>query len=697
MKLFILLTLAINFCLFSQDDLNKNKIKEKEIEKLFLNLVDTDSFKSHLKELTKKPHVSGSIANEKVQNYIEKTMSNAGLDVSLYPYDVYMSKEPGNSIVEIVLPSREPLNQQENILNEDPFSSDSGLWKGWNAYSGSGDVTSEIVYANYGRKEDFEKLNKLGVKIKGKIVIARYGGNFRGYKAKFAQENGAIGLIIYTDPIDSGFTKGLVYPEGPFYNEWTIQRGGLKTQKFSGDPLTPFEPALPLNSKKKITRLNPDKVELHKIPVTPLSYGSAKKILGQMKGNPTPRSWQGGLPFTYRLEGGSNLKVRLKVDQKRNFVRINNVIGSIKGSKYPNEWIILGCHLDAWGFGATDPNSGTAMLLSLSESLGKLIKKGYKPKRSILIAHWDAEEHGLIGSTEWAEHMRDELSEKGVAYLNFDGGVSGKKFGASSSPSLKKLILEASKEIKYPYNDKTVFSFWKGEKNKDQEPPIGNLGGGSDHVAFYMHLGIPSMSGGSGGTTLYHSNYDSFYYYKKFVDPEFKMGSTIEKIVGIMTLRLANSEIISYDVERYAKDLKIHFDRVENKIKKYNANFKGFKLSKESITKLDESSSELANQISLTSKEKSFSRKKIKSINKQMISLEKSFIDKQGMYYGNWYRSLYASSDPFSGYGAWILPGIEYEISLKSSKKLDEWDKRYSNSINDLNQKMKKLTLSFKN
>tara|TARA_B100001029_G_C15051903_1_gene451383 strand:- start:137 stop:2218 length:2082 start_codon:yes stop_codon:yes gene_type:complete len=693
MRVFILLLLLVNLSLYSQNNLDN---KEKKAEKLFLSLVNPDSFKSHLKELTKKPHVSGSIASKEVQKYIEKTMSNAGLDVTLYPYDVYMSKEPGNSLVEIVLPSREPLNQQEDILKEDPYSNDPGLWKGWNAYSGSGDVTSEIVYANYGRKEDFEKLNTLGVSIKGKIVIARYGGNFRGYKAKFAQENGAIGLIIYTDPKDSGFTKGLVYPEGPYYNESTIQRGSLKTQKFSGDPLTPFEPALPLDNRKKIKRLNPEKVELHKIPVTPLSYGAAQKILEKMTGNPVPSSWQGGLPFTYRIEGGSSLKVRLKVDQNRNYVRINNVIGSIKGDKYPNEWIILGCHLDAWGFGATDPSSGTAMLLSLSESLGKLISNGYKPKRSILIGHWDAEEHGLIGSTEWVEQMREELSAKGVAYLNFDGAVSGKKFGASSAPSLKKLIVDATKEVKYPYSDETVFSFWKREE-QNEEPPIGNLGGGSDHVAFYMHLGIPSMSGGSGGTTLYHSNYDSFHYYENFVDPEFKMGQTIEKIAGIMALRLANSEIILYDVERYAKDLKIHFERVENKIKKYDSKFKGFNLSNESIIKLSESSSELSSKILLANKEKKLTRKKIKSINKQMISLEKSFIDHKGMYYGNWYRSLYASSDPFSGYGAWILPGIEYEIAMKSSKKLDEWDSRYSNSITDLNQKMKKLILVLSN
>ena len=238
---------------------------------------------------------------------------------------------------------------------------------------------------------------------------------------------------------------------------------------------------------------------------------------------------------------------------------------------------------------------------------------------------------------------------------------------------------------------------YKRQGEENQEPPIGNLGGGSDHVAFYMHLGIPSMSGGSGGTTLYHSNYDSFHYYKNFVDPEFKMGQTIEKIAGIMTLRLANSEIILYDIERYAKDLKIHFERVESKIKKYDSKFKGFELSKESIIQLSESSSELSSKIILANKEEKMSRKKIKSINKQMISLEKSFIDYKGMYYGNWYRSLYASSDPFSGYGAWILPGIEYEIALKSSDKLSEWDQRYYNSINNLDQKIRKLISFFEN
>ena len=608
---------------------------------------------------------------------------------SNYPYDVYLPKHPGSSLIEIVTPSRQVLNQKEDIISDDPFTKDSLLWKGWNAFSGSGDVTAEIVYANYGRKEDFETLKELGVDIKGKIVIARYGGNFRGYKAKFAEANGAAGLIIYTDPKDSGFTRGLVYPEGPYYNESTIQRGSLLTTDFTGDPLTPFEPALPLDGKKKIKRLDPKEAQLHTIPVTPIGYGEAEKILGQMKGVVVPQSWQGGLPFTYRLEGGTSLTVRLKVDQKIDFVRATNVIGTLKGSEAPNEWIILGCHLDSWGFGATDPSSGTAMLLSLSQTLGKLKEDGFAPKRSILIGHWDAEEHGVIGSTEWVEQMRDQLNAKGVVYMNFDGAVSGKGFGASAAPTLKKLLVETSKNVQYPYTDQTLYEFWN--KENMSEPPIGNLGGGSDHIAFYMHVGVPSMSGGAGGPNVYHSNYDSFRFYEKFVDPEFQMGSMVEHIAGLMALRMANGDIIPYNLNRYAADLKMHFGNAENKIREYDKEFEGFKLTGEAIKSLKDTSEKLTIKIKSYLEGGDHSKRELKRLNKQMIALEKSFISDRGMYFGSWYKSLYASSDPFSGYAAWILPGLEYEIALKSSNRLEEWDERYSAAVGSLNLKMNKL------
>jgi len=670
---------------YSSDSWN-NQIKAEEI---FSSKIDKSSFKRHLKKLTERPHVVGSEGNAEVIRYIGQIMDDAGFKVTNYPYDVYLPNKPGKSLIEIVTPSRDVLNQKEDIIPGDPFTEDPELWKGWNAFSGSGDVTAEVVYANYGRKQDFEKLIELGVEVKGKIVIARYGGNFRGYKAKFAEANGAAGLIIYTDPKDSGFIRGLVYPEGPFYNSSTIQRGSLLTTDFTGDPLTPFEPALPLDGKKKIKRLDPNDAQLHTIPVTPIGYGEAQKILGQMKGNSVPSSWQGGLPFTYRLEGGSSLTVRLKVDQKIDFVRATNVIGMLEGSESPDEWIILGCHLDSWGFGATDPSSGTAMLLSLSETLGKLKDEGYAPKRSILIGHWDAEEHGVIGSTEWVEQMRDELNAKGVVYMNFDGAVSGKGFGASSAPTLKKLLVETSKDVKYPYTDQTLYEFWN--RNNQDEPPIGNLGGGSDHIAFYMHVGVPSMSGGAGGPNVYHSNYDSFRFYERFVDPEFQMGSMVEHIAGLMALRMANGDLIPYNLNRYASDLKMHISNAESKINLYNKDFDGFNITSKAIQSLEQTSEKLTQKIKSYLAKGDFSKKDLSNLNQQLIGLEKSFISEKGMYFGSWYRSLYASSDPFSGYAAWILPGLEYEIALKASDRLEEWDYRYSEAVNSLNLKMNKL------
>ena len=660
-----------------------------QIEEDFLKQINSTSFKTHLKKLTERPHVVGSEANAEVQRYMSEVMQQAGFEVTQYPYDLYLPNQPGSSLVEIVTPSRAVLNQKEDVIPDDPFSADPELWKGWNAFSGSGDITAEVVYANYGRKEDFEKLKELGVDVKGKIVLARYGGNFRGFKAKFAEANGAAGLIIFTDPKDSGYTKGLVYPEGPYYNKSTIQRGSLLTTDFTGDPLTPFEPALPLDGKKKIKRLDPKQAQLHTIPVTPIAYGEAEKILGQMEGKAVPQSWQGGLPFTYRLEGGSSLTVRLKVDQKINSVRAANVVGMLKGSEAPDEWIILGCHFDAWGFGATDPNSGTAMLLSLSETLGELKKQGYAPKRSILIGHWDAEEHGVIGSSEWVEQMRDQLHAKGVVYMNFDGGVSGKNFGASAAPTLKKLLIETSKMVNYPYTDQSLFEFWK--KDAQNEPSIGNLGGGSDHIAFYMHAGVPSLSGGAGGPNLYHSNYDSFQFYEQFVDPEFQMGPMVEHMAGLMALRMANAELIPYNLNRYAADLKLHFTNATNKIKAFDPNFRGFNRTNAAISSLGVISENLSSELQSFLLEGNFSKKDLKIMNQQLIALEKSFLSEQGMYFGKWYKSLYASSDPFSGYAAWILPGLEYEIALKSSKRLEEWDGRYADAIKSLETKMKQL------
>lgn len=660
------------------------------LEAQFRDQIDKSRFKTHLKTLTERPHIAGTPANEKVKDYIVQSMSQAGLEVETYPYDIYMSSGPGESLVQVITSETITLDQQEDALEEDPYSSDPDLLKGWNAYSGSGDVTAEIIYANYGTKADFEHLEEEGVSVKDKIVIARYGGNFRGYKAKFAEAHGAAGLIIYTDPADSGFTRGLVFPEGVFYNESGIQRGSLLTADWTGDPLTPYEAALPRNRKDSPERLDPKDAGLHTIPVTPISYGAAKEIFKRMNGNVVPKGWQGGLPYTYRLQGGSDLKVRLKVEQLKAFTEVYNVVGTLKGKTYPDEWIILGCHYDAWAFGATDPNSGTAMLLSLAETLGKLAEQGHRPERSILLAHWDAEEHGVIGSTEWVEQYKDELQAKAVAYINLDAAVSGKTFRASASPSLKTVLAEATKKVNYPYTEETVYEHWSRDKN---EPRIGNLGGGSDHIAFYMHAGVPSLSGGASGPTLYHTNYDDFYFYETFVDPEFQMGPTVEAVMGTLSLRLANSKFIPYDVVKYASDLKMHFSNAEEQVRSYYFDFAGFKASTTAISSLETTANLVAKALEEQLESRKVNKKKAKRLNAMLLDLEKSFLHPEGMPYGDWYKSLYASSDPFSGYASWILPGIQFQIELGKKEELSKWDERYAEAILSLNKKLDEILI----
>lgn len=664
-----------------------------ETEKKFKSLTDWSAFRKHLQTITREPHTAGSPANERVRDYMASVMTQAGWKTDIYPYDLYMPKEPGTSQVAIAEPIRLPLNNQEYVLKEDPFSTNTNLWPGWNAWSGNGDVTAEVVYANYGRKEDFEKLETLGISVKGKIAVVRYGGNFRGYKVKHAQAHGAAGVIIYTDPADGGYVRGLTYPEGAYFNESTIQRGSLLTLDYTGDALTPFEPALPRDGKTKVKRLDPATVPFHTIPATPLPYGAAKEILQRMAGKPVPQGWQGGLPFTYRLEGGSNLKVRLAVEQKKDFARSYDVIGTLTGSEHPDEWIILGCHYDAWAFGATDPNSGTAMLLSLAETLGKMAAQGMRPKRSIKIAHWDAEEQGVIGSTEWVEQMKTELGAKAVAYVNLDAGVSGRDFGAASSPSLKQLLIDATQTVDYPDSAKTLYQHWKG-RSKGKEPNLGNLGGGSDHIGFYMHIGIPSVNAGTHGPTLYHSNYDDFNFYEKFADPTFKMGGMMEQLIGIMALRMANAPLVPYDVKRYATDLKTHLGNASKNVRRFadSTAFAGFRQSAEALGALEKACNDFQAAYTQKLAKGDLTATQANAINAQLIALEKSFIDPKGMYYGNWYRSLYASPDPFSGYASWMLPGIQYELDLKSTTRLPEWDTRYAEAIRKLTKGVETAT-----
>lgn len=673
---------------FAQSDsvlgfVESNITRQKEVERVFLELPQSERFKTHLRTLTKEPHVAGSEENMRVADYIATVMRVAGMHVRRFEYDVYLPPESGEPEVEIINPVRQRLDIREAVIESDPYSADKRLMPGWNAYSGSGEVAGEVVYANMGRKEDFELLAELNVSVKGKIVLARYGGNFRGYKAKYAQAAGAIGLVIFNDP-GKNYESGNAYPQGREMNETTIQRGSLLTLDYTGDPLTPFQPALPLDGPIKIDRLAPESVAFHKIPVTPIPFSQALLILKQMKGALVPDDWEGGLKTTYHLEGGKDLKIRLKVEQPYKMVRIANVVGTFPGVRFPQDWILLGSHYDAWGHGAVDPNGGTAMLLTLAESLGELIGKGFRPGRTIKIVHFDAEEYGIIGSAEWVEQLKGDLFRKAVAFINADGAVSGGNFSASSSPSLKRLILEGAKSVTHPSGG-TVYQRWLSRAPNSQEPPMGNLGGGSDHVGFYTFLGIPSAGMSmSGRAPIYHSAYDNFAWFSRFADPEFIYGPTLAKVDGIVVLRLANADYLPYDLPRYAQDLLGHIQTLEDR-----AQVLGQKLELSQLRIQVRTMGAVAAQLEARLKEiEKWDARRLRQVNTRLIAIERQWLNSKAIPFSNWNRSLYASPDPFSGYASWMLPGLRYQIETKSWKNVKQAEADVADAIRNIVAKM---------
>jgi N-acetylated-alpha-linked acidic dipeptidase len=673
----------------SLDGFSQNRVASQvELEKTLIQALKPEMYREHLYRLTREPNIAGTEENRRVIDYMTESMIEAGLRVDHYDYDVWLP-EPGEVKVEIVRPKREPLNNKEYILEEDLYSADERLHHGWNAYSGSGDVTAEVVYANYGTKQDFEQLHQLGVSVEGKIVIARYGGNFRGYKAKYAEEYGAIGLIIYSDPANGGYVNGPAYPEDKFISESTIQRGSALTTDYYGDPLTPFEPAHPVDGDISIDRLDPDEVDFHTIPIAPLPYASAQKILEQMDGTPVPdQNWQGGLPFTYRMTSNTPIEVNVKVDQPAELKPITNVIGVIEGSEYPDEWIILGSHFDAWGFGAIDPNSGTAMLLSVADVLGEMVQNGYQPKRSIMIAHWDAEEYLLIGSSEWVEHLTEELDANSILYLNADSAVTGPSFSASSSPSLKKPIIEASKMVQHPDTSLSLYETWVGES---ESPSLGNLGGGSDHVGLYMHIGVPSAGiSMSQWSPVYHSNYDTFEYYKSHLDGSFSYGPALGGVYGTVALRFAEADLLPYDFERYHEDLVSHLSDIQSKAESYELSIPAEPMNEE-LSEMENLVTQLAeNMKNLTAS--GYANVNRDEINRKLIQLERNFIVDEGMPYSAWLKSIYASPDPYSGYASWMLPAFQYAIEEGfDENEISNWVEIHAEAFNALNINLSEL------
>jgi N-acetylated-alpha-linked acidic dipeptidase len=454
-------------------------------------MVSTDRLRITHMELASEPHVAGTPGDERTIRRLITLFEEAGLETTRH--DIWpLLARPVRAEVSIVSPMPRSLAVQENAVDGDVDSRTSDV--GWNAYSGSGVAEGPVVYVNYGTKQDFERLASLGVSCEGKIVLARYGGNYRGYKVKFAQQAGAIGLIIFTDPADGGHVSGPVYPIGGYANECHIQRGSVVTMPFQGDPLTPGREAT-----EDAVRDRVEDAPLPRIPSQPIGYGAAREILAAMRGVAAPKEWQGGLGFEYRLEsdggGEAGVRVRVEVKQERAVMRTANVIGEIRGTEFPDERVIIGAHHDAWNHGASDPLSGTIAVIEAARVFGALAMEGIKPRRTLVFAAWGAEEFGIIGSSEWVEGNERMLVEGGVAYINLDMASMGPKFGASATPSMHGVILAAAGLV--PQSgaaESTVLEDWTGRTaprpGLGRRPAIGNIGGGSDHVAFIARAGV---------------------------------------------------------------------------------------------------------------------------------------------------------------------------------------------------------------
>ena len=623
---------------------------QSQLEQALLSVPRIASLRAHHDLVSSAPHIAGTPGDAELVEWLVDAYSRLGLPVERQNLSLYLPR-PVTNRVELLAPVRKPLSVREPPLEADRYSSHPSLGPGWAGYSGSGDVAGQVVYANFATVEDFEELQTRGIRIEGRVVIARYGKLFRGYKAKNAEQYGASALLLYTDPEDSGWDRGLSYPEGGWLNEHSIQRGSILTLPYPGDPLTPGVPAVP-----GTPRLDPDNLAFPTIPVQPIGWGAAEEILSRMTGPVVPGPWQGGLPFAYRLTGGPQLQVRVQVEQVREQTSTANVIATLPGTKFPDQLVVIGCHHDAWSFGASDPNAGSILLYEVARTFMELATRGIRTQRTLIFANWGAEEMGIQGSTEWVEANLNRLQQGGIAYINLDGAALGTQFSASVSPSLRPLVRDVLARVQQPggAGEQTVFEAWLGDDAHDAKE-FGALGGGSDHVGFYTHAGMPSMSLSAQGSpgSAYHTNYDTLAWYRKVVGDGYEGALMLTKVVALLAARLSNADVIPIRPKFYARDFRTRLDSIEELAKE-----RGLELETASLRKAlaDFLAEPGMGRVLEALDDGSLSTASANGISWELLQLERLWLDPQGLPSRPWYKSLYAAPDPNSGYAPWLLP-----------------------------------------
>lgn len=689
------------FCLTLLAGLASAQNGQQALEKKFDQFLQKESIGRNIKQLSAKPHHLGSPAGKEVAQNIYDQFKSYGWDTKIETFYV-LFPTPIERQLELLTPLKYTAGLKELAVAGDATSGQEGQLPTYNAWGADGDVTAPLVYVNYGLPADYEELERQGIDVKGKIVIAKYGNSWRGIKPKVAYEHGAVGCIIYSDPVDDGYYQGAGYPEGPFKNEYTVQRGSVMDMViYPGDPLTPGYAAV--KNAKRLTK--EEATTILKIPVLPISYHDAKPLLAALDGPVAPAAWRGALPFTYRIGGGTKTTVHLKIKQSWDIVPAYNVIARIKGSEYPDEWVIRGNHHDAWVNGAADPVSGLASVLEEAKAIGQLVKAGYKPKRTLVYCAWDGEEQSLLGSTEWVEQHAKELSAKAVAYINTDGNSSG-FFNAGGSHAFTQLVTDIAKEVKDPLSKASIFDRKRASEILKAAPAkrdvlinnpqfsLGALGTGSDYSAFLQHLGIPSLNfafGGEGAGGEYHSIYDSYDNYIRFKDPDFSYGVALSEAAGRAVLRLAEAEKLPFNFEglhdaisNYTDDLISQTKTLKQSYSSQNklitngfyqlvANPKeDFIAPKKKVEVPDIDFSTLVAAVATLKTEATALHKRqesftgtpaaLKANNAKLYQAEKALLLKDGLPRRPWYsHSIYAPGF-YTGYGVKTIPGIREGI-----------------------------------
>jgi N-acetylated-alpha-linked acidic dipeptidase len=684
---------------------------ERTWEARFMASPSPDSLREYMRVLAARPHHLGSPRDSANAAWILDRFTSWGLDARIETF-YGLFPTPRERVVELVAPKKFTAALREPPVKQDPATGQqSEQLPTYNAYSADGDVTAPLIYVNYGLPEDYVRLERLGVSVKGAIVIARYGRSWRGIKPRVAAEHGAVGCLIYSDPRDDGYHAGDTYPNGPFRPRDGVQRGSvLNTPLFPGDPLTPGVGHT--RDAKRLDRANAP--TLPTIPVQPLSWADAQPLLAAIGGRAAPADWVGGLPITYHI-GPGPARVHLKLRSDWRLVPIHDVIARIPGATAPDEWIVRGNHHDAWVNGAEDPVSGAVVLLEEARAYGALLKQGWRPRRTIVLALWDGEEQSLLGSTEWGETYADELRRGAVAYLNTDGNGRG-RLNVEGSPALTRLISEVTREIDDP---ETRLSVWKrshlgeiaGARNADRRKEardrtdllVDPMGSGSDYAVFYHHLGVPSLNLGFGGEDdggIYHSIYDTFHWYTTFSDTNFVYGRALAQTVGLATMRLASAEVLPYEFSRLSdrvsanlKDVQELQTTTRDSIEEQNRQveestfvamndprhpiaipgreevppFLNFAPLQNGVTRLKSATSrfEVVYGTAFQAGAPAPDSAATERLNALLLRAERSLAPEEGLPRRPWYRQLMSAPGWLTGYSAKTMPGVREGIEAK--------------------------------